>query len=52
VGGFGATSGAPKMWRRMRAPIGAASRLLEPWSTYTVTTTFGSSTGAKPVNQP
>ena len=40
------------MWRMIRMAIGAASRLLEPRSTKTVTTTFGSSTGAKPVNQP
>ena len=40
------------MWRMIRVAIGAASRVLEPRSTNTVTTTFGSSTGANPVNQP
>ena len=29
-GGFGATSGYPKMWRMIRAAIGAASSELEP----------------------
>ena len=52
TGGFGGTSGYPKMWRIIREAIGAASRVLDPRSTNTVTTTFGSSTGAKPVNQP